>query len=436
MTTTRRNRLAQLVVGISAVAVFATSTSAAIVRVTRDEPTAEELLAEARRFVVEHKTVAFRATSRQESSLGSFGFTGEDDEEVPRDQASTMVNRAVIEGVAVDPDRTRVVTRSDGSVFESIVVGDETWVRYAGDEDELADRKWTDTGFFDEAFEEEPSDGLFGGFGGFFAFASDQESDVGGLTRLLDRTVAPSVVSRNGDETVVRAGLDPRDEEPSEVTERHQGTLEITLADDGRPVRSVVEQSIEVEGGDEFPSFRSDSRLEQEFSAWGEPVDVEAPAEADVDRTPNIEEESIADFDDAPLLQPRGIPEGWVLDYADLVPADESDDGCEQVELDYIDPDDESYGYLYLYESASDCADTDAPPDSEPFTAGANRGWIESYDDEFTYAQIVVGGTVITVDTDLSPQSLARVLGQLRALDFSIEPDPIAGLESAVGTPS
>ena len=148
----------------------------------------------------------------------------------------------------------------------------------------------------------------------------------------------------------------------------------LTLADKGRPVRAVVEQTLEVEVGDEFPSFRIDSRSEHTFTGWGEPLDIEAPADDDIDRTPYIEEEAIAAYQDAPLLQPRGIPAGWVLAGADIYPSYAGDEGCDQLELDYTDPDDESYGYLYLAEMSLDCADTEAPPDSEPFTAGRQPG--------------------------------------------------------------
>ncbi len=269
----------------------------------------------------------------------------------------------------------------------------------------------------------------------FSIFASLEDPEFG-LTELFDRTVLPTIVSRTGDETVVRAGLDPRDESGAGLSETSRGTIEITLGKDSRPLRSVVEEMIETEGEDDFPGIRIDARLEVEYSGWGEPVTVEAPSDAEIDRTPWVEEEAIAGFLDVPLLQPRGIPEGWVLDYADVLPADEFDGACDQVEIDYISPDDE-FGYLYLYQSDIDCADTEAPSESEPFVAGSNRGWIEA-DAEYgyTFAQIVVGRTVIEADTDLSPEALARVLSQLRTLDFTVEPDPIPGLESGFGTPS
>ncbi|HEX7275953.1 MAG TPA: hypothetical protein VF244_01130, partial [Acidimicrobiales bacterium] len=184
----------------------------------------------------------------------------------------------------------------------------------------------------------------------------------------------------------------------------------------------------------DFPGIRVDSRLDMEYSGWGEPVTIEAPSDTEIDRTPWVEEEVIADFLDVPLLQPRGIPEGWVLDYADILPAGDYDEACDQVEIDYIDPDAED-GYLYLYESDVDCADTEAPPDSEPFTAGSNRGWIEADEDGgYAFAQIVVGRTVIEADTDLSPAALAQVLSQLRTLDFTVEPDQIPGLVTGGGT--
>jgi len=432
--TKRRTRLIPVLVGAAALVLLASSTSVAVVRATRDEPaTAEALLAEARRFAVESRTVSFRAETRQESNFGE--VFGEEAEEVPPEEATTVVNRGVIEGIAVDPDRTRTVTRSGGFLFETLSVGDELWTRFAESDDELADRKWTASGA--DGSEEGPS-GRGDGFGGFQGPGAPEDADAGNVIRLIDRAVAPTIVARADGETVVRADLVPRAEAPTGFKEVNRGSAEFTLADGGRPVRTVVNQILEIDGSEEFdiPGFTVDYRLDQTYSGWGEPVSLEAPAEADVDRTPSVEEEAIAEFTDAPLLQPKGIPEGWVLGYADVIPDEFGDTGCDEVEIEYTDPDDEDYGYLYLYESSIDCADREAPPGSQPFTAGPNRGWVESDDDGYLYAQIVVGRTVIGADTDLSVASLRRVLSQLEPLDLSREPDPITGLTSSVGTPA
>lgn len=445
MTTKRRTRLIQTVIGVSAFSLLVTSTAVAVARETRDEPaTAEAVLAEARKFVVDYKTVRFRAEVRQESTFGGFGFSPDEEELVPPEEGTTIVSRSVVEGAASEPDRSRTVTRANGLATETIVVGDDSWWRFAEPGDDLADSKWMATDSWPGGFEEDPgafSDGL----SGFMGIMSSDGSDFGSLIELIDRAVAPTIVSRTGDETVVRAAINPEDGARPGSTELNQGTVEITVADNGRPVRSVLELTQAI-GEEDFPEglpedfpipdFHVDSRVAQEYSAWGDSVDIEPPADADIERTPGIDEEAIAEYQDAPLYQPRGIPQGWVLSLAEVIPADESDNGCDQVEIDYFDPVDEYYGYLYLYEMEADCADLTAPPDSEPFTAGPNRGWVESYDGQGAYAQIVVGRTVIQAETDLSVDDLRRVLAQLRSLDLTVEPTPLVGLTSVPGTRS
>ena len=184
-----------------------------------------------------------------------------------------------------------------------------------------------------------------------------------------------------------------------------------------------------------MPGFSIEGRFTTEYTGWGDHVTVEPPAESEIDPTPDIDEEDLAAYHDAPLLQPVGVPEGWALDGAYVVWAEGGEVACDQAEIDYLDPRDEIQGYLYLAEMAAGCADLEPPPDSTPFVAGSARGWIESYDSEGVFAQIVVGPTVVEIDTDLSAASLARVLAELRPLDLTVEPEPIAGLTLA-GTAS
>jgi len=430
---TRRTHNAQVVVGLAALMVLATSVSVAVVRSTRDEPaSAEALLAKARVFVADHQTVTFRGESRGESTSGGF-LAGED---VPPEQATTVVTRALIEGVTSGSDRSRSVTRSDGSVREAIFIGDQVWSRFAESDRELPDQKWTEIDLGSGRFEDGPGVGRLGGPGELTTSADIR--DLASLSRLIDRAVSPTIVSRSGGETVVRAGIYPVRGALSSPVAVDRGSFELTLVDGGEPVRSVtegtlvlVDEALEGSGIDPRVEFRT----EYEYSGWADPVDISSPAEADIERTPGVDEEAVAAFRDAPLYQPRGIPEGWMLNYALVVAAEDAGSGCDQVEIAYTDPHDEYNGYLYLYEMSLDCGDLTPPPDSEPFSAGPNRGWVESYDEQYVYAQLVVGGTVIDVDSDLPPDSLARVLGQLRSLDLTVEPEAIAGLR-AFGTPS
>ena len=97
------------------------------------------------------------------------------------------------------------------------------------------------------------------------------------------------------------------------------------------------------------------------------------------------------------------------------------------MELDYVDPDDEEGGYLYIYELPLTCADLQPPVGSQPLRAGPNRGWVTMDPEEGVTAQITVGSTVLNVETDLIPAELARVLGHLVPLDFAVTPSPIPG---------
>lgn len=460
--TIRRGRRAELIAGLSVLLVLTASVTTAGVRLSQGEPrTPEELLARARTFAAEHRTVAFRGSTRSETSM-DFGFRGE---RVPPDQSTSMVSRGVLEGVAVEPDRVRVRLRSDGVIDEVIRVGDQAWLRFGESSSEVADRRWTELGH-GTSFE----DGL-GGTQGLSATVSPAELDgtgVATLTKIIDRAVAPAVTLREGGETVVEAGLDLGGGEgrgsPFSI---EQASITLALADQRRPVRLVVEIGLRFEAGEYlelFPPFGGTDgpsvrvRTEIEYSGWGDRVDVQPPAAVDVDRTPFVEEEAIEGFLDVQLYQPRGIPEGWVLDYADALPAepelpgdfpglegpglegpgpDPFGHGCDMVEVDYVDPHDEVHGYLYLYQGDVACMDVSAPAGSRAFTAGTHRGWVEEdLEYGYVYAQIVVGDTVIEADTDLSPDSLAQVLSRLRGLDFRVDPEPIPGLTVLTGETS
>ncbi|MEA2685913.1 MAG: hypothetical protein QOE93_1108, partial [Actinomycetota bacterium] len=373
----RRTKLTQVLVGTAALVLLAASASAALVRLTGTDPAnADELLVKARAYVADQGTVRTRGETRTEVNFGGFS-----EEDVPPEESTTIVSRAVVEGVEAVPDRSRSISRSSGAVTETIVIGDTGWGRFAENRDDLGDELWIEIDF-DAELGQDPGGGFFGDPTGSSALnVFGGLRDLSRLIPLIDSTVAPTIVSRSGGETVVRAGIDPGVAEGSSDVELRQGSVELTIAKDGRPVRSVVETTVELVGGF-FEESGGDSRVlfrvEQNYSGWGEPVDIEPPADSNIDRTPGIEEEAIGTYTDAPLYQPRGLPEDWVLDYADLIPEDESDSGCDEVEIDYTDPTDDTYGYLYLYQVATDCADVTPPDDAVPFATGPYRGWIET----------------------------------------------------------
>jgi hypothetical protein len=115
-----------------------------------------------------------------------------------------------------------------------------------------------------------------------------------------------------------------------------------------------------------------------------------------------------------------------VLDFAGVVPEEMTAEGCEQVELDYIEPNDPDNGYLTLYELPKSCGDLALPRGSQPFKAGRATGWVDESRDGVT-AQILVGDTVVQAETDLPVDGLARILADLVPLNLAATPIALPG---------
>jgi hypothetical protein len=353
-------------------------------------PPAEEVLARVQEVAVEAGTYRFEGDGRAEARFS---------ESRPGRGTSTLV-RYRLEGAGVGTDRTRFSYDSGDEKGEAIVVGSTAWVRWlAPDEGEVAGERWVE-------------------------FALDEpgpyQAAVVGTIPLLSYVAAaerPEVVSRDGGRTVLRTSVDDRKLRDDEGS----ATLELTIGPRSRLERIVVDHRRLLDGA-------LDVHLDVALSGWGEPVAVEPPPPEDVDRTPGIEEERVLAFRAAPLYQPRGIPEGWVLELADVIPAEDTVEGCEQVELDYTDPHDPEYGYLWLYQVPATCRGLVTPDGAQAFRAGAYRGWVLVDPEYGTFAQVTVGATVVQADTDLTSADLARVLGDLVPLDFAVAPQPLAGV--------
>ena len=250
------------------------------------------------------------------------------------------------------------------------------------------------------------------------AVAFDQFGRPTDIPRIVEAAHRPLVERRYDDATVLRCELRIDDAFIRGGDQVDEATVELTVREDGQLERLLLR----------FSGDPGNGRLDYHLSDWGEPVQIEAPPEAEIDPTPEIDEEAVANFKDAPLLQPRAIPEGWEQTYATVLEADETEEDCRQVEVDYEDPDDPEDGYLYIYELPRACADLDPPRRSRPFRAGPNSGWIDEDDEDGVRAQLVVGATVLQVDTDLDPAVLATVLSQLVPLDLNKPPTAQPGL--------
>ena len=130
---------------------------------------------------------------------------------------------------------------------------------------------------------------------------------------------------------------------------------------------------------------------------------------------PQVHLTAIAGWDDAPLYMPRNAPAGWELTFIGILPAAETKEGCDQVEIDYEDPADEDNGFLYLYEFPRKCAKP--MQGGKPFATGPYRGSIRHSDAEGSVVQITVDATTVQATSDLNTAELQLVLQELVPLD-------------------
>jgi hypothetical protein len=395
--TVRRLGLAAAAVLVAAALV----TSLLVLVLGEDQaPLAVRLLDRSRAFVGAAQTTAFEVRSRFELDDLDFGGTF----------------TATGTGVVAFPDRFRLSEESEGFTYEVIGIGDTFYVREAEDVDDLPDEKWAE---FDPGESDERSgvvrppigdEGLAGGPG---ATAAGSPTD---LRRILRVAASPEVLRRTDDGLlVVGADLDPDRAFGDTIGEDlDSARLELTTTRRGRVARMVIRFEAEDEKGS----------VDYRLSGWNRPVRVVPPPDDEIDPTPLVDEEELAGFTAAPLLQPAAIPEGWVFDGAYVLPAEETVEECEQVELDYIDPDSED-GFLWLYELPIDCADL--APERGSVAFPGRPGWVLD-EDGFVSAQIVVGRTVVQAQTDLEPADLAAVLAELVPFDPARTPGTLPGV--------
>ena len=290
---------------------------------------------------------------------------------------------------------SRVVVTSDDTVTESILTRDRGVVRVAPIAALLPAMRW----------QRAPDRTTGAGFDSWV---------FNGTAR--SQAIDPVIVRYDGDRPVVRFGL-PVDEATAASFHVFLNEQDVTLDASGRPYRIVMRLATD-EGR---------ATAEYELSGWGDHIGVELPADSEVGDDP-IDQRGVSDFSDAELLQPRGIPAGWVLQSAQVLDEDQTQQpGCEAVQIRYGSADPVTGGFLSLRESDVSCVDADAPAGATELRAGAYRGWIHVAPGDVT-AQMTVGDTAIVVESDLSPLALARVLGDLAGLDLSKVPAGIPGL--------
>jgi hypothetical protein len=132
---------------------------------------------------------------------------------------------------------------------------------------------------------------------------------------------------------------------------------------------------------------------------------------------PQVHLAALSAWDASPLVMPTRVPAGWQMTYAGILPAAETKEGCDPVEIDYEDPTDPDHGFVYLYEFPNDCAT--AMVGGTPFRAGPFRGFSRSSPEEGSVVQLTVEGTTVQATSDLSFDELKVVLQEFVPLDLS-----------------
>jgi hypothetical protein len=310
------------------------------------------------------------------------------------------------------PDRARLIATASEGVAEVIAIQNTQFVRQAASRSALAQELYSEV----KANASGNRNGVVGGPNSLSGNA-DRLSAPNGIGDLLAAAQEPVIVSRAKGVNVVKAALSPAKAFGSLGSSIKQATLRLTAHDDG-----TVDRTAAV-----LVNSQANVSIDYRWSRWGESVVIEPPTATQVDATPGIDEAKVAAFKDAPLFQPKALPAGWVLDGASVLSKDETTEGCPEVEVDYTDPANTDAGFLTMYELAAGCADPTAPPGSSAFVAGPYKGFVR-VDSGETDAQLLVGRTVVQVQTDLTPGQLSQVMAHLVALDLGKAPLPISGL--------
>jgi len=239
-----------------------------------------------------------------------------------------------------------------------------------------------------------------GGFGAAFGSFEDAEvvaEDAGGLTLRATRSLPPEAAERVG------LTLPP-------------GRVELVLDADRRP--TVLRVTVE--------GATATHRSEVRFSDWGAAIDIGVP-DGEIDETPWLDEEALAEARvGVTPLAPTALPEGWVIvgiDAYGAEDADERDAGtCPRLDVwlgPALAPDQLDLGedYLDLSLTTRACAETE---DDTPFAPGAYGDLLVRHDD-IGLVQVLVGETVVEVDTSLGDAELAAVLASLQPFDLDAE---------------
>ncbi len=375
-----------------------------------DEPTVAELLSAAKKFVAEAKTATFTGKGTTESAEDGLG--GKEGA-----SGSSFLQRLKLKGEVSFPDRSKTIIDfgRDGAL-EALVVKDHAYVREAAKTSDLDEELWAKVELPPGVVKPE-------GDGPILDFNDPTSGGPLSIPDLLAAGKAPKTFTKDDSAYVLDLKLDPGDVLPDpEQTglEVDLLTLTIRVEKDGKLLSYTLTMK-----GDAI-----DSTSTLNFT-WGTEVKIDAPGAGEIDATPEIDEEALEKFTDAPILVPEAIPAGWVLGFAGVLSAEETVEECEEASIDYGDPENPEGAYLELYVFSADCDGLDlvAPTGSEEFRPSkASEGYVAGNPDEGWHAQFIIDGTVIQATTDLNPEELATVLAKLVIFDPAKTPGEIKGI--------
>jgi hypothetical protein len=307
----RRHLVVAGVAGVAVVAVVAAA--AAVVLLAGDDGTdPDEALQAAQEVVERSESFTFEQLAETSVSLGDPDGTGSD-----------TTTRTLLTGTVAAPDRWHVVQDVGDlgfgedellpEAFETIRIGDDLystgfpfmdsdspgWVAVSAPDEAFSEAElgamWDDAGYGDDddPYLDEMRLGV-----AIQAYLFDATGDPAAVSRVVTELTEPVVEEQRGDGGVVlRARLAPAPE-LAELGDVPPVDAVLHLDVDGRPVSVRFTAA----------SGSATADVQVTFSAWGSAPDIEAPPEADVDRTPWIAEGALSTLDPALLVAPTALP--------------------------------------------------------------------------------------------------------------------------------
>lgn len=343
------------------------------------------------------------------------------------------------------PDEAHIVSEEDGYADETLVAGGSVYGRSAGGKEELAGEKWErrgpasddgDDGDDDARLVAAMSAGIPLDLDALFGRLSDARrvgpAQMRGTVSLGD--LLPDEVRR-----LMEAQSPAFDEDELEGTDLPERGITATdeyTVEFGFHVELVITigygpggrlDSLLIEAEDASdPEDATKDRDEFHFSNWGAPVDIAPPAADQVDLTPGIEEEALAEFQrHATVMALSPPPAGWALAFASVVERDDVNRRCPSAELQYFSDDDQpgAPGGILVSTIAPGCPWRDGrlpsnQPPARTVRVGAFQAQVTDDGDGLT-AVLTVDGATVVVSSGLAEAAFLDALRGLAPLDLS-----------------